>query len=67
MFLHAGNTGSCGTRAALLKRGGVSSELLREHMGGSLDPGFYQFPQYLAVGTVALVEGFAPLPELLVE
>src|SRR5712691_2662291 len=33
MLLHAGKTGSCGTRAALLKRGGVSSDLPREHIG----------------------------------
>jgi len=34
MLLHAGKTGGCGTRAPLLKRGGVSSDLLREHTGG---------------------------------
>jgi hypothetical protein len=65
MLSHAGNTGNCGHPAALLKRGGVSFDLPREHIGGNLELGFYQFAQHIAAGMVELVTGFAHLPQKL--
>src|SRR5205823_5391729 len=67
ILLHAGNPGSCGTRAALRKRGGVSSDLPREHIGGNLARGVYQLTRYLAARMVALAAGFAHVPQLWVK